>query len=255
MAPFGDEPPTLTARDRKALRSISVPQRLPAGTRLFEQGRAATYVFNVLQGCVYSERLLPTGARRGMALILPGDLCGLASHGVYVNSGRTLTATEVLRIHLGELKAMLLGNAALQLFLLCKVAHALRESQRQILLLSRKDPIERVALVLSTLRNAAPRRRSDTFVVPAKLPELASYLDLTVRQLTRAVDRLIADRTIRYDRGRVTIADPAALQRLVDREPRNAPIDYITPSKRTTARVGRTTSKQRGTRRRPAKRR
>jgi CRP-like cAMP-binding protein len=206
--PFGDWPTkelTLSAPDREILRSIAVFQRLPARTRLFEQGTPATYLYNVLSGCVYSERRLTSGAHRGMALLLPGDLCGLAARGLYVNSTRTLADTELLKMPLDQLKAVLLGNANLQMFFLCKAAHTIRESQRQLLLLSREDPTERLALLVATLRRSLTVALASSIAMPAMKHELGSYLDLTPAQLSRALATLAADGVIEYARGTLRI--------------------------------------------------
>ena len=180
--PFGDWPQqelTLGRADREALRSIAIFQRLPARTPLFGQGRRATHVYNVLNGYLYAERLLPTGARRGMGILLPGDLSGLASRGLYVNSVRTLTDCELLKFPLEQLRAVLLRSTSLQMAMLCKAAHTVRESQRQILLLARKEPVERLALLLSTLRHAPKGRPNDTIGIPVTARELASYLGIS----------------------------------------------------------------------------
>jgi CRP/FNR family transcriptional regulator len=220
--PFGAWPTrevTLTGPDREALRSIAIYQRLPARTLLFQQGQPATHIFNVVGGSVYVDRVLPTGSRRGLALLLPGDLCGLASRGLYVNSARTLTDADILKFPLEELRAVLLRNASLQMLFLCKAAHGIRESQRQILLLSRKDPVERLALLISTLRLAPSGAPADTLALPTSHQELASYLDLSTDQLARAVKRLAADGIVRYGRGVLTVLDPEKLQRIIEQAP------------------------------------
>jgi CRP/FNR family transcriptional regulator len=218
--PFGDWPTRelgLTSRDREALRSIAAFQRLPARTSLFEQGRPATHIYNVLAGCVYSERRLANGARRGVAILLSGDLSGLAAHGLYVNSARTVVDTDVLKFPLPELKAMLLGNSSLQMIFLCKAAHAIRESERQILLLSHKDPVERLAFLISRLRSAGHTGVNAT--VPWSEREFASFLDLAPGRLARAVETLVSAGVVRRGHQALTVVSPARLRRLIQRPP------------------------------------
>jgi CRP-like cAMP-binding protein len=151
-----------------------------------------------------------------MALLLPGDLSGLASRGLYVNSVRTLTDSDVLKIPLDALKAMLLRNASLHFLFLCKTAHMIRESQRQILLLSRNDPVERLALLISTLRDAPAGAPSNTIPMPAAGREIASYLDLSPSQVSRALDSLVTAGVVHYGAGMLRVINPRKLQRIVD---------------------------------------
>jgi CRP-like cAMP-binding protein len=214
--PFGDtqaQELTLSGPDREALRSIATFQRLPARTVLFEQSRPATHIYNVLAGCLYADRHLPSGVRRGMALLLPGDLSGLASRGRYVNTARTLTDCDLLKMPLDQLKTVLLRNASLQMFFLCKAAHAIRESQWHVLLLSHKDPVERVALLIAALSKAAPQQATAAMGLPLTHQELAGYLDLPAGQVARAIESLERSGAIRQGRGGVRVIDSRRLHR------------------------------------------
>jgi CRP-like cAMP-binding protein len=118
----------------------------------------------------------------------------------------------MLKFPVQELKAMLLGNASLQMLFLCKAAHTIRESERQILLLLHKSPVDRLASLVARLGQPTPG-------IPQALPwaerELASYLGLTPRQLEAAARSLEADGIVRRSRRTLTVVNPRKLRQLV----------------------------------------
>ncbi len=222
IVPFGDWQgpggPRLTAADREILRAIATTQRLPAGTVLFDQGAKATSFFNILHGVGFSERQLDSGQRRGIAFLFPGDLCGLAQRGLYVNSVTMLTDATVLRLPVDTMAAVLQRNAGLQFIFLSKAAHVVRAMQWQMLMLGRKDPLERVALFLSTLRRQQERDAKRAPTLPLKVSQIASYLDLSVPAVTRALDTLAKMGVVDADLGSgIDILDARKLQRIIDR--------------------------------------
>ena len=116
--PFLDHPSMqevrLGSRERHQLSLISTVLKLPPRTPLFLEGDSARWVYNIADGSVCVSRTLPTGKRRVLAFIFPGDICGLARRGLYVNSARTMSPTTVMRIPVDELRTLMMRNADLQ---------------------------------------------------------------------------------------------------------------------------------------------
>ena len=233
--PFLDHPSMeevrLGSRERNQLALISTVLKLPPRKPLFLQGDSARWVFNVAEGAVCVSRTLPTGKRRVLSFVFPGDICGLARRGLYVNSARTISPVTVLRIPLDALKTLMMRNADLQFEFICKITHALRESQRQMLMLSRKDPVERVALFLSKIEHAQGTTTPQTIPLTMSRADVASYLDLTSDSVMEALYAL-------RDAGAIVKAGPLAIrivnrrrfQKFIDGE-RPQPAHARTPAK------------------------
>lgn len=235
--PFLDHPSMsevrLGNRERHQLALISTVLKLPARTPLFMQGDSARWVFNVTEGAVAVSRLLPTGKRRVLAFVFPGDICGLARRGLYINSARAITPVTVLRIPIDALKTLMMRNADLQFEFICKITHALRESQRQMLMLSRRDPVERVALFLSKIEHAQGTDTPQTIPLTISRTDVASYLDLTPDAVMQAMRELIdAGAIVRAGPSALRIANRRRFQKFIDGE-RPQPAHARTPAART----------------------
>ena len=207
--PFLDHPSMtevrLGNRERHQLALISTVLKLPPRTPLFMQGDSARSVFNVTEGVVCVSRSLPNGKRRVLAFVFPGDICGLARQGVYVNTAKTITPVTVMRTPVDALRTLMMRNADLQFGFLCKITHVLRELQRQMLMLSRKDPVERVALFLAKIEHALGTDKSHTIPLTISRTDAASYLDLTPDAVMQAMNELL-------DAGAIARAGPAAIR-------------------------------------------
>ena len=186
----------LTARDRAHLATISTRLRLRSGTTIFERGDPATAVYNIASGAACSFRPLPNQGRRVMAFLFAEDLCGLARAGRYVNTVHALTPLTLFRIPLDALKPMLLRNPELQLRFLCKVTHALRESQRHAILVGCDDPVARVARFLTMMEQAQPVHEPGLIHLPMTRRDIGDYLNLPSAAVGDAIGELARRRVI-----------------------------------------------------------
>jgi CRP/FNR family transcriptional regulator len=221
--PFFDHPSMqevrLGNRERHQLALISTVLRLPPRTPLFMQGDSARWVFNVTEGTVCVSRLLPTGKRRVMAFVFPGDICGLARRGLYINSAKTITPVTVMRTPVDALRTLMMRNSDLQFGFLCKITHVLRELQRQMLMLSRKDPVERVALFLSKIEHAQGSVTPQTIPLTISRSDAASYLELTPEAVMQAMQELVrVGAIVREGPTAIRIANRRRFQKFVDGE-------------------------------------
>jgi CRP/FNR family nitrogen fixation transcriptional regulator len=206
----------LTARDREHLATISTRLRLRSGAFVFERGDPATAVYTIAEGSATSFRPIEGNARRVMAFLFAEDLFGLARAGKYVNTVVALTPLTVFRLPLGALKTMLLRNPELQLHFLCKVTHALREAQRQAILMGCRDPLVRTARFLGMLEHAQPEREPGTISLPMTRRDIGDYLNLTGAAVTSALRELEKRRMLALvDTGDVRILDREGLEGLI----------------------------------------
>lgn len=206
----------LTARQRRQLAAIATTVRLPARRTLFRENAPAHALFACAEGVVKSFRELPSGKRRIAAFLFPGDLCGLAENGRYVNTARTVTPAVFHRIRLDDLTSVLKADAELQLHVLCKVTHELRKSQRHAILLGRREALGRVAMFLVTLEERTARGvRLPLIPMPMSRTDIADYLALSLEAVSRATADLARRGIVAFpDRHAVKILDRDRLTRL-----------------------------------------
>jgi CRP-like cAMP-binding protein len=221
VAPFLEGPPVLrlTSREREHLASIATVMRVPGGTVLCHAGQPAKAVFSVTSGTLASYRERPDGTRKIFAFMFAEDLFGLARAGRYANSVKAITPSVVFRMPTDALAALLHHDGALQFRFLCKTTQVLRDAQRQALMTTIRDPVERVALFLAMLEDAqGEKHRSDTPIsIPMTRQDVADYLNLPSGSIKAAVDAL-------EDRGLVRRVPPDGIA-VVDRERFTALVD------------------------------
>lgn len=221
--PFGEGPPVLrlSAADREHLATLATVLRVPAGTVLCHRGQESKAVFSVTAGTLAAYRERPDGTRRVLAFLFAEDLFGLARRGTYVNSVKTITPAVVFRMPTDALTALLTRDAALQFRFLCKVTHALRETQRQAIMTTLRDPVERVAVFLGMLEEAQGERRHDreTIQLPMTRQDISDYLNLTTGSIKSSIDALQDRGLIRKETdGSIAVVNRAAFDALVNAE-------------------------------------
>src|SRR5262245_2323965 len=120
-AGIGRAKPILTAAPRRHLLILATRLRLRPRTIVYREGEPLSNIFVVAEGLVKSFRDLPSGTRRTFAFLFPRDVFGLAEHGRYTNTTRTVAESVIYRIPYSALTAMVHRDADLQFKFLCKV--------------------------------------------------------------------------------------------------------------------------------------
>ena len=172
----------LTDKQRHELESLSTRFDVPPRRVVYREGTESTSIFICRKGAFKAFRDLPSGRRRVAAFLFAGDVFGLAENGRYVNSVQAITDGRYNRIPLDSLTAVLRHDAELQLVFLCKVTHALRESQRRAIILGRRSATGRLAMFLKMLqRTIVPSPSVDVIPVPMSRADIANYVGLSGR--------------------------------------------------------------------------
>jgi len=202
----------LTTRDREHLATIATIMRVPAGSVFYQRGDPAVWIYNIVSGTVCSFRPMPNQSERVAAFLFAEDLFGLARRGVYVNSTRAVTPVTAFKLPLDALSGLLMNNAGLQFRFLCKTTHILREAQRRALVLTRRDPVERVLVFLSMMEEAqghADRRvRERSVGLPMSTAEIANFLNLPAGSVVAAFNALEERGIIaKEEDGSITVLD------------------------------------------------
>ncbi|MDX1580668.1 MAG: cyclic nucleotide-binding domain-containing protein, partial [Alphaproteobacteria bacterium] len=68
------------------LEAISRTTEFDRGEIVFEEGEEAGSIYNLTDGAIRLFKLLPNGRRQIVGFSFPGDMLGLANHGIYTCS-------------------------------------------------------------------------------------------------------------------------------------------------------------------------
>jgi CRP/FNR family transcriptional regulator, anaerobic regulatory protein len=207
----------LSKAQRQQVAAIATRLRLRPRTVIYREGTPARWVFIIASGVVKSFRDLPSGKRRIAAFLFPEDIFGLAENGHYLNTAQVVTDVRLYRLPLDDLARLFVRDGELQLQFLCKVTHALRQAQRQKIVLTRRDATGRVAMFLSMLEGrAADGGVTSAISVPMSRSDMANYLGLSLETVSRATASLTRRHTIAFvDRHTVRVVDRVRFDRLV----------------------------------------
>jgi len=149
---------------------------------IYAEGESAGHVYKVVSGVVRISNLLPDGRRQISAFHLPGDMFGFEADNLHWASAEAVTQVKVIaykrRILLAGGGSTNLGRDLLHLTLV-----ELRHTQEHLLLLGRKNALERVTTFLLDM----DKRTKAGSVVELAMPrhDIADYLGLTLETVSR----------------------------------------------------------------------
>lgn len=169
------------------------------GAPIFSQGEDAHFLYLIDEGVIRISRHLPDGARQVLGFMWPGDLLGLVEEGRYINSAESLTPATLFRFPLDRLRSLLLSEPLLQLHMLAKAAHELRNAQRQIIVLGQLNTAKRLASFLLDCRQQVAFFGSTTqqLRLPMSRFDIADYLGTSPESVARAFAKLEHDGFLR----------------------------------------------------------
>ena len=209
----------LTPAHRRKLAAIATRLELRARMPVYQADAQADSVFIVGDGVIKAVHDLPSGRQQIVSFWFARDVFGLAEDGRYVYTTIAVTPVTVYRLPIETLRRVLLDDSYLQFQFLTKITHEFRESQRQKLVLIRRDAVGRVAMFLSMLarqQRGAGGERAGGIAVPMSRSDIAAYLGLTLEAVSRATRRLVGHGVIAIPERRVVrILDPRRFEQLV----------------------------------------
>jgi CRP/FNR family nitrogen fixation transcriptional regulator len=158
------------------------------GTEIYGEQEPAEYVYQVKKGAVRSYKLLSDGRRLIGAFHLKGDLFGLTSGETHRFTAEAVVTTTLRLIKRKSLETTAGADRVLFRDLLSMTTQSLQHAEDHMLLLGRKDALERVAAFLLEM----DKRLADSGVIllPMKRRDIADYLGLTLETVSRALSRL-----------------------------------------------------------------
>lgn len=188
----------LSHKQREAIAAIAVRIHVRKHRIVYHEHTPADSVFIVARGTLKVFRNLPSGRRPVLAFLFAEDLFGLSEAGAYVNTVQAVTDVSLFRMPLQALKDVLVRDAHLQLEMLAKVIHELREAQRHTILVERRAATGRLATFLRLLEAHRGRERSGTIAIPMSRLDVADYLGLSPEAVSRAVRSLQQSKIVTF---------------------------------------------------------
>jgi CRP-like cAMP-binding protein len=177
----------------------SVPMSFMRNAEIFAEGEAAGYVYKVVSGVVRVSKLLPDGRRQISAFHLPGDMFGFEIDDLHHASAEAIVPTKIVA-YKWQSVAGSDASASLVRELLNRTMMGLRHTQDHLLLLGRKNALERLAAFLLEMAG----RMGGKPVLDLAMPrhDIADYLGLTLETVSRMFAELKEMGTIKLESSR-----------------------------------------------------
>jgi CRP/FNR family nitrogen fixation transcriptional regulator len=177
----------------------SVPMNFGRNAEIFAEGETASYVYKLVSGVVRVSQLLPDGRRQISAFHLPGDMFGFEVDDIHHASAEAIVPVKVVAFKWHSLLSATASSGFLH-ELLNRTMIGLRQTQDHLLLLGRKNALERLAAFLLEM----VRRSGDDGVLDLAMPrhDIADYLGLTLETVSRMFAELKETGIIRLESAR-----------------------------------------------------
>ena len=178
---------------------ISVPMTFPRNAEIFAEGERAGHVYKVVSGVVRVSQLLTDGRRQISAFHLPGDMFGFEVDDLHHATAEAIVPTKLVAFKWQTLTGTG-ASANMVRELLNRTMMGLRHTQDHLLLLGRKNALERLAAFLLEMAG----RLGGKTVLELAMPrhDIADYLGLTLETVSRMFAELKEMGTIRLESSR-----------------------------------------------------
>jgi CRP/FNR family nitrogen fixation transcriptional regulator len=155
---------------------------------IYGEGEPAEYVYQVISGAVRTYKLLNDGRRQIGAFHLPGDVFGLEPDSAHRLTAEAIADTTVRLVKRRSLEQAAGTTIQVARSLWAMTAGELRHAENHMLLLGRKNAMERVASFLLEM----DRRLAKTgmMALPMCRKDIGDYLGLTLETVSRALSQL-----------------------------------------------------------------
>ncbi len=185
------------------------------GTEVFGEKEPVRYVYQIQTGAVRSYKLLSDGRRQIGAFHLVGDVFGLENGPIHRFTVDAVVDTSVCLVERQTVEAMAEGDPLVARGLLNMTSSQLEHAEDHMLLLGRKNALERVAAFLVEM----DKRLTATGVMtlPMSRHDIADYLGLTIETVSRALSQLHRAGKLSFigqTQREIVIRDRAGLRRL-----------------------------------------
>jgi len=185
------------------------------GQQIHGEGEWANRVYEVMQGAVRNYKTLSDGRRQICAFHLPNDIFGWENGPTYRFTAEAIVDTTVRVVRRQNLEYVAATNVQVTHSLLSMTTRNLEHAENQMMLLGRKNSLEKVAAFLLEM----DRRLfgTDVLALPMTRRDIADYLGLSVETVSRELSRLRARGILKFtetSQRRIVLKDRQELQAL-----------------------------------------
>jgi len=159
-----------------------------SGNEIFGEAEPANYLYQVVEGAVRTHKLLSDGRRQIGAFHMPGDIFGFENGHVHRFTAEAIVDTTVRFVNRESFERVEETDFAMFKSLLNMTTDSLQHAEDHMLLLGRKNALERVAAFLLEMHR---RQIPEGFVaLPMGRRDIADYLGLTLETVSRILSEL-----------------------------------------------------------------
>lgn len=167
---------------------------------IFGESEPAEYVYQVVSGAVRTYKLLSDGRRQIGSFHLPGDVFGLESGAAHRLTAEAITDTTVRLVKRASLEKAAMTDVQVARKLWTMTAAELKHAEDHMLLLGRKNAMEKVAAFLLEMdRRLAV---AGLLALPMCRRDIGDYLGLTLETISRALSQLHAEGVLGFSGAR-----------------------------------------------------
>ena len=190
---------------------IGLAMSFARNAEIYAEGETAGYVYKVISGVVRVSKLLPDGRRQISAFHMPGEMFGFEANELHHASAEAVVPVKVVAYKWEGVLGTEKQSASFVRELLSLTVLGLRHTQDHLLLLGRKNALERLAEFLLEMS----ARMGGSAVLELAMPrhDIADYLGLTLETVSRMFAELKEMGAIKLESARrVHLLDKAALR-------------------------------------------
>jgi CRP-like cAMP-binding protein len=190
---------------------LGLPMSFGRNAEIYAEGEPSGYVYKLVSGVVRVSKLLPDGRRQISAFHLPGEMFGFEADELHHASAEAVVPVKVIAYRWDGVLGAEKQSASFVRELLNLTVLGLRHTQDHLLLLGRKNALERLAAFL--LEMSARMGGSATLDLAMPRHDIADYLGLTLETVSRMFAELKEKGVIRLESARrVHLLDKARLK-------------------------------------------
>lgn len=193
---------------------LGTTRRIAKGDGIFAEGDPATTFYKVMSGAVRTSQLLSDGRRQIDAFHLPGDIFGIESGQRHLLAADAIDDTTLIAYRRRQTEAGNLHEGELGREIMAAMVQALERARAHMMLLGRKNALERIATFLLDLSARLPDIHH--IDLPMSRMDIADHLGITIETVSRSLTQLEREGVIELPAHRrsIILRNRAALRRL-----------------------------------------
>jgi CRP/FNR family nitrogen fixation transcriptional regulator len=191
---------TANSRQRSDNAPAGIPMTFARNGEIYGESEPAGHIYLVVSGVVRACKLLPDGRRQISAFHMAGDIFGFEPDEMRHFSAEAVVPTKVFVFSWQSLIAAGARSGAFLGELLQITMKGLRHTQEQLLLIGRKNALERVAAFIMEMAGRSGLKDVVELAMPRH--DIADYLGLTLETVSRMLAELRASGVIELEAAR-----------------------------------------------------